>query len=195
MDGGCGWHIVEQGWKAHGPGKTAVIEKKRDAYNLFKKRVKEWCYSWMTPGGVESEDEYSLSKDLLFAYLASPEVMQACDGQQYIIDQVTDFVKNYVICCVQSADSTFLRMTEKGQTNMVKNFSRIHKSARGVTVESDTISWPTYCEFASPLNSPFPPLFKFLLLNLFFYLSLILGFLSPKRPILEQDGLFNWQTS
>jgi hypothetical protein len=97
IDGGCGWHIVEQGWKAHGPGKTAVKEKKRDAYNLFKKRVKDWCYSWMTPGGAESEDEYSLSKELLFAYLASPEVLDACDGQQYIIDQVSDFVKNYVI--------------------------------------------------------------------------------------------------
>jgi hypothetical protein len=24
VDCGCGWHIVEQGWKAHGPGKTAV---------------------------------------------------------------------------------------------------------------------------------------------------------------------------
>ena len=54
IDGGCGWHIVEQGWKAHGPGKTAVKEKKRHAYNLFKKRVKDWCYSWMKPGGVES---------------------------------------------------------------------------------------------------------------------------------------------
>jgi hypothetical protein len=50
MDGDYGWQIVEEGWKAHGPGKTAVIEKKRDAYNLFKKRVKDWCYSWMTPG-------------------------------------------------------------------------------------------------------------------------------------------------
>jgi hypothetical protein len=24
MDGSCGWHLVEQGWKAHGPGMTAV---------------------------------------------------------------------------------------------------------------------------------------------------------------------------
>ncbi len=41
IDGGCGWHIVEQGWKAHGPGKTAVKDAKRDKYNLFKKRVKD----------------------------------------------------------------------------------------------------------------------------------------------------------
>jgi hypothetical protein len=94
MDGGCGWHIVKQGGKAHGPGKTAVKEAKRDIYNLFKKRVKDWWYSWMTPGGVESDDEYTISKQLLFAYLASPEVLDACDGQQYIIDQVSEFLGN-----------------------------------------------------------------------------------------------------
>jgi hypothetical protein len=57
-DGGCGWHLVEQGWKAHGPGVTAVkdVGCNQDKFNLFKKRVKDWCYSWMTPGGVESED-------------------------------------------------------------------------------------------------------------------------------------------
>jgi hypothetical protein len=97
MDGSCGWHIVEQGWKAHEPGKIAIKEAKRDIYNLFKKRVKDWCYSWMTPGGVESDDEHTISKQLLFAYLASPEVLDACDGQQYIIDQVSEFLRNYVI--------------------------------------------------------------------------------------------------
>jgi hypothetical protein len=99
IDGGCGWHIVNQGWKNHGPGKTAVKESggRRDKYNLFKRRVKDWCYSWMTPGSVESEEEYYVSKQLLFAYLASPEALAACDGQQYIIEQVADFVRNYVI--------------------------------------------------------------------------------------------------
>jgi hypothetical protein len=38
IDGGCGWHIVEQGWKAHGPGKTSVTERdgKRDQCDLLK---------------------------------------------------------------------------------------------------------------------------------------------------------------
>jgi hypothetical protein len=98
VDGGCGWHIVEQGWKAHGPGKTAVsdLPGKRDKCNVFKKHVKDWCYSWMTPGGAESDDECSVSKQLLFAYLTSPEVLDACDGQQYVIEQVSTFVQNYV---------------------------------------------------------------------------------------------------
>ena len=73
INGGCRWHIVFQGWKRHGPGKTAVVDVggKREKYNIFKKRVKAWCYLWMTPGGVESGEEYSVSKQLLFAYLAS----------------------------------------------------------------------------------------------------------------------------
>jgi hypothetical protein len=49
----------------------------------------------MTPGGVESDHEYTISKQLLFAYLASPEVLDACDGQQYIIDQVSEFLRKY----------------------------------------------------------------------------------------------------
>jgi hypothetical protein len=44
-----------------------------------------------------AEDDYSISKELLFAFLASPKVKEACDGQQYVIDQVSNFVKNYVI--------------------------------------------------------------------------------------------------
>jgi hypothetical protein len=98
IDGGCGWHIVEQGWKAHGPGKTAVrdVGGKRDKDNLFKKRVKAWLYSWMSPGGVDSEDEHSVSKQLLFSYLASPEVLDACDGQKYVVQQVSTFIREYV---------------------------------------------------------------------------------------------------
>jgi hypothetical protein len=99
IDGGCRRYIVEQGWKSHGPGKTAVkdVGCKRGKYNLLKKHVKDWCYSWMTPGMVESEDKYYLPKQLLFTYLASEEVFDTCDGQQYIIDQVSGFVINYFI--------------------------------------------------------------------------------------------------
>jgi hypothetical protein len=47
IDGGCGWHIVEQGMKRHVPGPSAMqdVGRKRDKYNLFKKRPKQWCYS------------------------------------------------------------------------------------------------------------------------------------------------------
>ena len=98
VDGGCGWHIVEQGWKRHGPTMSAVTvaSGKRDKFNIFRKCVKDWCYSWMTAGGVESKDEYSVSKQLLFAYLASPDVLDACDGNQHLIHQISEFIRNYV---------------------------------------------------------------------------------------------------
>jgi hypothetical protein len=98
IDGGCGWHIVEQGWKVHGPGKTAVrdVGGKGDKHNLFKKRVIAWLYSWMSPGGVDSEDEHSVSKQLLFSCLASPEVLDACDGQKYVVQQVSTFIREHV---------------------------------------------------------------------------------------------------
>jgi hypothetical protein len=97
MDGSCRWHIKEQGWKAHGPRKTVVKDAKRDKYNLFKKCLKDWCYSWMTPGGNESEHKYYFSKQLLFAYLANSEVLDTCDGQQYFINQGSNFLQNFVI--------------------------------------------------------------------------------------------------
>ena len=95
-DGDCG---VEQGWKRHGPTMSAITVAggKHDKFNLFWKCVKDWCYSsWMTAGGVESEDEYTVSKQLLFAYLASPEVLDACDNQRHLLVQVSEFIRNYV---------------------------------------------------------------------------------------------------
>jgi hypothetical protein len=79
---------MEQGWKALGLRKTAVKDAcdKRDKYNLFKKCGKDWWYSWMMSGWVELEDKYYISKQLLFTYLASGKVLDACDGQQYITD-------------------------------------------------------------------------------------------------------------
>jgi hypothetical protein len=47
----------------------------------------------MTHSGVESEDEYHV----FFAYLASKEVLEAVDCQQYVLDQVSDFVLKHVI--------------------------------------------------------------------------------------------------
>jgi hypothetical protein len=73
IDGGCGWHIVEQGWKVHGPGKTAVRDVggmwDKDKHNLFRKHVKHWLCSWMTPGGAESKDEHGTKFDCLRRHL------------------------------------------------------------------------------------------------------------------------------
>jgi hypothetical protein len=40
MDGSCGWHPIEQGWKAHCAGITDGGFS-GDQYNLFKKHVED----------------------------------------------------------------------------------------------------------------------------------------------------------
>ena len=106
--GDCRWHIVEQGWKVHGgPGKIAVrvVGSRQDKYNLFRKGAKNWLYCFQdVPGGAESKNEYYVSKQLLFSYLASSEVLDACDGQIDIVKQVSKVIPEYV--CV--APDTFV---------------------------------------------------------------------------------------
>jgi hypothetical protein len=106
---------------------TAVkdVGRNRDKFNLFKKRVKDWCYSWMTPGGVESEDEYHVSKQLFFAYLVSKEVLDAVDCQQYVLDQVSDFVLKHLIIY----DDVFLFFKKK----LLRHFNVKTSSAHEVT--------------------------------------------------------------
>jgi hypothetical protein len=98
IDGSCGWHVVNQGWKRHGPGKSLIKEgPKRATFDLFARHIRDWCYHWMRPGGAETEEEYYLSKELLFAFLSSRQALDACGGIQPMVDKAIDFVRNYVI--------------------------------------------------------------------------------------------------
>jgi hypothetical protein len=65
IEGACGWHVAEQGFKRHDPPTSAVtaVGGKRDKFDLFRKGVKGWCCSWMTPGEVKSKEEHSVSKN------------------------------------------------------------------------------------------------------------------------------------
>jgi hypothetical protein len=43
--GGCGWHVVEHGFKRHGPTTTSAVTAvsgKWDKFKLFRKRMKDW---------------------------------------------------------------------------------------------------------------------------------------------------------
>jgi hypothetical protein len=107
MDGGCGWHLVEQRWKTHGPGIMAVkdVGQNRDKYNIVKKRMKDWCYSWMTPGGVESEDEHHVSKQLLFAWPVKKHLMQSITSNMWLIKYLilSSNMSLYMMKCIFSS--------------------------------------------------------------------------------------------
>jgi hypothetical protein len=60
IEGGCGWHIVEQGWKDKVLGEKFISSKNRLKWRNVTQHVKRWIYSWMKPGRVEDEDEYKI---------------------------------------------------------------------------------------------------------------------------------------
>jgi hypothetical protein len=71
--------------------------QKQEKYSLFLDHIKSWCYLWITPFGCENEEEYTLSKELLFSYINSQEGLLACDGSSHAQSALDDWVRNHVI--------------------------------------------------------------------------------------------------
>ena len=92
---GCGWHIVNQGWKVNGPSfshfKNDTVVKK-----LYKS-IKTWIYSWMRPGYCETKEEYELSKSLLLAYLHSKQVRKILSEYPHTETIIVEFVRRRIL--------------------------------------------------------------------------------------------------
>ena len=98
IDGTCGWHLINQGLIKRSVAKGFISDPiKQEKYRLFLDHIKAWCYSWMTPFGCEDEEEYFLSKELLFSYINSREGYFACDGSARAQNALDDWVRNHVI--------------------------------------------------------------------------------------------------
>ena len=96
IEGGCGWHIVEQGWKDKVPGEKFISSKNRLKWKNVTQHIKRWIYSWMKPGRVEEEDEYKISKFLLLQFICSKPVLSAADGKMDTIMTILRFLQNNV---------------------------------------------------------------------------------------------------
>ena len=48
----CGWHMVEQGWKRHGPNLKQFDSdnERKELVKNFYGHIKNWMYSFMKPG-------------------------------------------------------------------------------------------------------------------------------------------------
>ena len=51
----------------------------------------------MNPGECETQEEYDLSKELIFAFMNSADALDTCDGLQPVVDISISFVRSYVI--------------------------------------------------------------------------------------------------
>ncbi|KAL3757417.1 LOW QUALITY PROTEIN: hypothetical protein ACHAWU_005148 [Discostella pseudostelligera] len=96
IEGGCGWHMVEQGWKDKVPGENFFSTKNRMRWKKVTQHVKRWMYSWMKPGRIEDADEYKISKFLLLQFICSRLVLDAADGKMEVIMMILRFLQNHV---------------------------------------------------------------------------------------------------
>jgi hypothetical protein len=96
--GGCGWHIVDRGWRRNGPTSNSFTgyQRKQEAQALFR-GVRSWIYSWMKPGYCESREEYLVSLRLLKNYISSPAVSKVLEGRKDVIDHVKKFLRENIV--------------------------------------------------------------------------------------------------
>ena len=90
------FHSVNQGWRVHVPSLCFVGEKNDNWQNIVKK-IKNWMYSWMMPGFVETDMEYKISKHLLLCFVKSQSVLMASDKNSNMIGRIEKFVIAHVL--------------------------------------------------------------------------------------------------
>ena len=95
--GNCGFHVVTQSWKRHGPSSTSVPTHLQQEFKERCDVVKKWCYTWMMEGFVEDEEEYILSKAMLFAYIRSEDFLKSAGGNKDLPKRIEAFVRERVI--------------------------------------------------------------------------------------------------
>jgi MULE transposase domain/SWIM zinc finger len=96
--GGCGWHIVDRGWKRYGPGISCFsARRKRQEVKTFFHGIHNWIYSWMRPGYCETREEYQVSLRLLEEYISSDAVKKMLDGNTHIITHLKKFIREHVL--------------------------------------------------------------------------------------------------
>ena len=90
-------------------------------WTLVVRKIQKWIYSWMTPGYVEDEDEYYISKQLLEKFVCSIPVSGIIDGNTAIVCSVLKFLK----CHVYTWETLFLYFKRKH----IRHFDTAHSSA------------------------------------------------------------------
>jgi hypothetical protein len=95
----CAFHIVNKGWKVHGPGVNSAPAGKRELARKLFQVLKTWMYTWMrSEGGCETEDEYKISKILFTDYVMKSSIFTEIfeDNASMVRNQVLHFLQYYV---------------------------------------------------------------------------------------------------
>ena len=85
-----------ENWKVHVPGANSVAQHRQPRWKSVVRKIKQWMYSWMRPGYVESKEEYKISKLLLMQFVCSAAVLSAVGGHMYIVTAILRFLQGHV---------------------------------------------------------------------------------------------------
>ena len=91
----CAYHLVSGSWKRHCPSKASIDDNMKTKFDEFGKHVNNWVYSFMRPGYCETQQEYDLSKRLLYAFVRSPDV-RAILGSTQNVRQVDNWLRDII---------------------------------------------------------------------------------------------------
>lgn len=80
----------------HVPGPNAVSKSCRPLWRAAIVKIRQWIYSWMRPGYVESDDEYKISKLILLQFVCSASVLKAAEGHIHIVTSILRFLQTYI---------------------------------------------------------------------------------------------------
>ena len=119
------FHSVNQGWRVHVPSMCFVGEK-NDNWQKIVRKIKNWMYSWMRPGFVETDMEYKISKHLLLCFVKSQSVIMASDNSRNLIGRIVKFIIDHVLV----HDMQYLHY----RRSHIRHFDAAHASAHEVSL-------------------------------------------------------------
>ena len=119
------FHSVNQGWRVHVPSLCFVGEN-NDNWQKIVRKIKNWMYSWMRPGFVETDMEYKISKHLLLCFVKSQSVLMASDNNSNLIGRIEKFVIAHVL--VHEMQYLHYRRSH------IRHFDAAHASAHEVSL-------------------------------------------------------------
>ncbi len=91
-EGTCGYHVVHMGWRSNAPSCANILSPQTlRIWSFIFQQVHKWVYSWMTPGNVEDEEEYEISKYLLEKFICSQTVLDVVGEHRFLVYKVIKF--------------------------------------------------------------------------------------------------------
>jgi hypothetical protein len=103
-----------------------LVGEKNDKWQKVVRKIKNWMYSWMRPGFVESDMEYKISKHLLLCFVKSQSVRVASDNNHILIGRIKKIAVDHVLV----HEMQYLHYRRRH----IRHFDAAHASAHEVSL-------------------------------------------------------------